>query len=88
MKKLQTYIERTKSVITGANLEIIHKFKNFPVFFGCTDSCKENDLVSDMFWGIDPKCGAIQLTKLVPLEIIYQEQHVDVRQSGSLIPYD
>ena len=28
MKKLQTYIERTKSVITGANLEIIHKFKN------------------------------------------------------------
>jgi len=28
-------------------------------------------------WGIDPKCGAIQLTKLVPLEILYQEQHVD-----------
>lgn len=77
MKKLQTYIERTKSVITGANLEIIHKFKNFPVFFGCTDSCKENDLVADMVWGIDPKCGAIQLTKLVPLEILYQEQHVD-----------
>ena len=77
MKKLQTYIERTKSVITGANLEIIHKFKNFPVFFGCTDLSKENDLVADMLWGIDPKCGAIQLTKLVPLEILYQEQHVD-----------
>jgi SAM-dependent methyltransferase len=77
MKKLQTYIERTKSVITGNNLEIIHKFENFPVFFGCTDSCKENDLVADMVWGIDPKCGAIQLTKLVPLEILYQEQHVD-----------
>jgi ubiquinone/menaquinone biosynthesis C-methylase UbiE len=77
MKKLKKHIERTKSVITGNNLEIIHKFHNFPVFFGCTDSSKENDLVTDMIWGIDPKCGAIQLTKLVPLEILYQEQHVD-----------
>jgi SAM-dependent methyltransferase len=77
MKKLQTYIERTKSVITGDNVEIIHKFENFPVFFGCTDLSKENDLVADMIWGIDPKCGAVQLTKLVPLEILYQEQHVD-----------
>jgi len=77
MKKLKKHIERTKSVITGNNLEIIHKFHNFPVFFGCTDLSKENDLVTDMIWGIDPKCGAIQLTKLVPLEILYQEQHVD-----------
>ena len=77
MKTLKKYIERKKSVITGNNLEIIHKFHNFPVFFGCTDLSKENDLVADMIWGIDPKCGAIQLTKLVPLEILYQEQHVD-----------
>jgi len=77
MKKLQIYIERTKSVITSNNLEIIHKFENFPVFFGCTDLPKENDLVADMIWGIDPKCGVIQLTKLVPLEVLYQEQHVD-----------
>lgn len=77
MKNLQTYIDRTKSVITGNDLEIIHKFKNFPVFFGCTDLPKENDLVADMFWGIDPKSGAIQLTKLVPLEILYKEQHMD-----------
>jgi len=77
MKKLKKYIERTKSVITGNNLETIHKFHNFPVFFGCTDLSKEDDLVADMIWGIDPKCGAIQLTKLVPLEILYKEQHVD-----------
>jgi hypothetical protein len=44
MKKLKKHIERTKSVITGNNLEIIHKFHNFPVFFGCTDLSKENDL--------------------------------------------
>ena len=33
MKKLEQYIERTKSVVTGGNLEIIHILKNFPVFF-------------------------------------------------------
>ena len=77
MKKLEQYIERTKSVVTGGNLEIIHILKNFPVFFGCTDSPKEKDLVFDMIWGIDPKCGSIQLTKLVPLEVLYKEQHVD-----------
>ena len=77
MKKLKNYIKRPKSVITGNELEIIHKFNNFPVFFGCTDLSKENDLVADMIWAIDPECGAIQLTKLIPLEILYQEQHVD-----------
>ena len=77
MKHLRTYIDNTKSVITGSELEIIHKFKNFPVFFGCTDLPKKNDLVANMIWGIDPKSGAIQLTKLVPLKILYQEQHTD-----------
>jgi hypothetical protein len=77
MKNLQKYIDRTKSVITGNDLEIIYKFENFPVFFGCTDSPKKNDLVASMIWGIDRKSGAIQLIKLVPLEILYQEQHVD-----------
>ena len=77
MKKLEQCIDRTKSIVTGGNLEIIHTLKNFPVFFGCTDSPKEKDLVFDMIWGIDPECGSIQLTKLVPLEVLYKEQHVD-----------
>jgi SAM-dependent methyltransferase len=77
VKYLRTYIDNTKSVITDNELEIIHKFKNFPVFFGCTDSPKQNDLFANMIWGIDPKSGAIQLTKLLPLKILYQEQHMD-----------
>ena len=51
MKKLKNYIKRPKSVITGNELEIIHKFNNFPVFFGCTDLSKENDLVADFYLG-------------------------------------
>lgn len=30
-----------------------------------------------MEWGIDPETGVIQLTKLIPLDILYSEQHVD-----------
>jgi len=77
MKKLTDYVDRSNSVITGNAMEVIHTLKDFPVFFGCVDSPIENDLVADMTWGIDPKSGAIQLTRLVPLEILYQEQHVD-----------
>lgn len=77
MNRLQNYVPRAKGVITGNDLEIIHRLTDFPVFFGCVDSPKGDDLVADMEWGIDPQCGAIQLTKLIPLDILYQEQHVD-----------
>ena len=77
MKKLEKYIERPMSVITGSALENIHNLKNFPLFFGCVDTPKEDDVFADMNWGIDPNSGAIQLTRLIPLDILYQEQHVD-----------
>jgi 2-polyprenyl-3-methyl-5-hydroxy-6-metoxy-1,4-benzoquinol methylase len=77
LKKLQEYIERNESVISGKAVEFLHQFKNLPIFFGCVDHSSDLDLVADMTWGIDQDTGAIQLTKLVPLEILYQEQHVD-----------
>jgi 2-polyprenyl-3-methyl-5-hydroxy-6-metoxy-1,4-benzoquinol methylase len=78
MKKLDQFILRDKSVITDKkNLEILYSLKDFPVFFGCVDSPIEQDLVFDMEWAIDPETGVIQLDKLVPLDILYQSQHVD-----------
>lgn len=76
-KRLDKYIERNKSVINRSNLEHLYTFKDFPLFFGCVDSPEEDDLVADMDWAIDKNTGAIQLSKLIPLEILYQEQHVD-----------
>jgi SAM-dependent methyltransferase len=64
-------------VITGKPVEIIHQIKNFPVFFGCVDTDPEDDLFADMIWGIDKETGVIQLTKLIPLDILYHTQHVD-----------
>ena len=72
------YINRKESVITQKeNLENLYIFKDFPVFFGCTDKPIEADIVADMVWEIDPETGIIQLTKLIPLDILYMEQHVD-----------
>jgi len=71
-------ISRNKSVLTRkSNLESLVTLKNFPVFFGCTDKDPKEDIFTDMKWSIDPETGVIQLTELIPLEILYQSQHVD-----------
>lgn len=72
------YVIRNKSIITGKeNLEQLYTFKDFPVFFGCVDHGPERDIKADMSWAICPESGVIQLDKLIPLDILYQEQHVD-----------
>ncbi|KKS56019.1 MAG: hypothetical protein UV20_C0018G0007 [Candidatus Magasanikbacteria bacterium GW2011_GWA2_42_32] len=78
MEKLKKYIARDKSVITGKqNLELLYSMKNFPVFFGCVETPEEKDLFFDMDWSIDPETGVIQLSKLIPLDLLYQMQHAD-----------
>ena len=66
MKKLDNYF-----------LEPLFKLENFPVFFGCVNTPIEEDLFADMHWSIDTETGIVQLTKLIPPEILYKEQHVD-----------
>jgi phospholipid N-methyltransferase len=44
---------------------------------GCTNLSIENDILADMKWEIDPETGLIQLSKLIPLEILYMDQHMD-----------
>ncbi|MGB2791686.1 MAG: methyltransferase domain-containing protein [Candidatus Moraniibacteriota bacterium] len=72
------YVIRNESVVTGKeNLEQLYTFRDFPVFFGCVEHGHERDLKADMSWAICPESGVIQLDKLIPLDILYQEQHVD-----------
>lgn len=71
-------ISRKKSVVTDKeNLEPLYTYKDFPVFFGCVDTDPREDLRADMCWAIDPDTGVIQLNKLIPLDVLYQAQHVD-----------
>ena len=69
-------IKRNNDVITAQNdLTNLHCFEKFPVFMGCTNQKKEDDLLADMNWDISKSSGAIQLNPLLPLEVIYQEDH-------------
>ena len=78
MKKLTQQVIRDTAVVGGGKtLEPLFTLKNFPVFFGSTDAPEADDLVFDMEWGIDKETGVVQLLKLVPLDILYQSQHVD-----------
>ena len=82
MKYLNSFISREKSCITGNhNLEHLYTHKNFPIFMGCTSDDIVEDIVADMSWFIDPKSGFIQLKSLVPLDILYKDQHMDATGS-------
>lgn len=72
------YIQRNQSIITGkANLEHLFTFENFPVFLGCVEHDRSEDLLADMSWSICPETGMIQLDKVLPLEVLYQAPHND-----------
>ena len=69
-------IKRNNDVITKQEDVVnLYCFKKFPVFMGCTNQEKKLDLLVDMNWSISKGSGAIQLNPLLPLEVIYKEQH-------------
>jgi 2-polyprenyl-3-methyl-5-hydroxy-6-metoxy-1,4-benzoquinol methylase len=62
-------------VLKQKDLINLYSFKKFPVFMGCTNQEKKLDLLADMNWSIAKGSGAIQLNPLLPLDVIYKEQH-------------
>ena len=49
--------------------------KKFPVFIGCTDKPKSEDLYFDMDWSVGVSSGLIQLKHLMSPNIIYSDFH-------------
>ncbi len=48
MKRLDKYVLRPESIVTGKkNLEHLYSFKDFPVFMGCVDSPADDDLFAE-----------------------------------------
>ncbi len=69
-------IKRNKDTINQLeDLEYLYKFKNFPIFMGCTNQPIEKDKLIDMQWQISKKSGIIQLNPLLPLDVLYEEPH-------------
>jgi 2-polyprenyl-3-methyl-5-hydroxy-6-metoxy-1,4-benzoquinol methylase len=69
-------ILRNQDVVTGnEDLDLMYSFKNFPVFMGCVDQPKEQDLVSDLNIYISRSSGMLQINPVLPLEVVYQTEH-------------
>ena len=71
-----TAIVRDRDIVLGyRDLELLHCFKNFPVFMGCTDEPAEQDIVHDMNICISQGTGMLQLNPVLPLDVVYQKEH-------------
>ncbi len=74
--KITEMVARSACAVTGSNdLEVLHLVRNFPVFMGCSKSDVDKDLTADMQWSISLSSGLIQLSSLVPLQVLYSDTH-------------
>lgn len=74
MNKIKT-LRREKCLIDNkSKIKNLYKFKNFPLFIGCTDSPKKKDKFIDMEWGVS-KYGLVQLKKLIDPNELYKKYH-------------
>lgn len=65
-----------KSLIDNiCDFENLYTLHDFPVKMGVTATPRETDICSDMIYIIDRESGMIQLEKLIPLDILYQDAH-------------
>lgn len=56
-------------------MEYLGCLKLFPVYMGCVSKASTSDLRADMVWEISPLNGLLQLKNLIPLDILYPENH-------------
>ena len=69
-------INRSECVISGkTNFETLPTISPFPYFMGCTNDLEQDDMLVEMKWGIEKETGMIQLLKLIPENILYQNAH-------------
>jgi len=68
-------IPRERDVVSGrTDLVSLHSFLDFPVFMGAVEQSAEHDVKANMTWVISRTSGTIQLSELIPSEILYPHQ--------------
>jgi hypothetical protein len=76
IKKKIAYSTRKHCILSKKDkLKKFLSLKNFPVFIGCTDQKRIDDLFFDMNWSIGKSSGLIQLKNLIDAKIIYSDYH-------------
>ena len=68
-------IKRNDCISCGGNVEDVYTLKDFPVFMGVTSNAREKDKSCDKIIGSCSKCNCVQMKNLIPLEILYENNH-------------
>ena len=73
---MRNHVVRDNDVVNGIDdLEHLYTFEKFPVFMGCVNHPKEDDLLENMSWHISKSSGLVQLNPLLPLDVVYFTEH-------------
>ena len=78
MSGMISCIQRDRCVLTGeTDLELMLKLENFPASMYTVDEnyTEEQDRKVDMQWWISKGSGSVQLSPLIPLEVLYEQSH-------------
>lgn len=62
-------------ICESEDLTFFMELKSFPILMGTTLKPSEGDKFVDQKWVVCQKCGCLQLIDLIPLEVLYSEQH-------------
>lgn len=69
-------IRKTSLLTSLPHMEDLHTFHRFPVYIGCTDQpLPAKDIRADLSFQICQDTGFIQVSKLLPLDIVYSDFH-------------
>ena len=69
---------RDKNIVNKKkDLKFLYVFKKFPIYQNCTTKDIKKDKFFDMSWFISKSTGVVQLKKLIPLKILYKDQHAN-----------
>lgn len=69
-------IQRDFCVYSGkSDLEHLHTIQRFPILMSCTEAPREDDKFLDMDWYISRSTGSLQLNPLLPMNILYDQDH-------------
>jgi hypothetical protein len=70
------FTERSKCVICRNQvLDDFFELKDFPIYMGVTTRESIEDIFLDQKWVICKYCETVQLSKLLPLDLLYPENH-------------
>lgn len=73
---MTTTLARTSCTVCGnSSLEHVLKTPSLPVFQGCIETPESSDISAPQEWAVCKHCGTVQMTSLMPLEIVYSGGH-------------